>query len=72
MCHCSNPPTQYVKYLFSSTAQLNVLQTLKPLFFFPFPTPVSSHHSKHHITVFSKHQYIRQQYVIATDFEYSN
>ena len=34
--------------------------------FLSIPTAVSSHQLKHHITVFSKHQYIRQQYVIAT------
>ena len=47
ICHCSNPPTQYVKCQFSCTIELNVLQRLKPLFSFPFPTPVSIHHSNH-------------------------
>jgi len=66
MCHCSNPPAQYVKSQFYFIAELNVLQRLKPLFSFPIPTPVSSHQLKHHITAVSKHQNITQQYVIAT------
>jgi len=52
---------------FYCTAQLNVLHKLKPVFSFPIPTPVSSHQLKHHITFFSKHQNIKQQYVIATE-----
>ena len=64
--HCSNPTAQYVKSQFYCTAQLNVLHTLKPLFPFPIPIPVSSHHLKYHIRVSSKYQNIRQQYVIAT------
>jgi hypothetical protein len=66
MCHCSHTPAQYVKSQFYCTAQLNVPHTLKPLFSFPIHTPVSSHQLKQQITIFSKHQNIRQQYVIAT------
>jgi len=61
MCHCSNPPAHYVKCQFYCTAQLNVLQRLKP-------APISRNERKHQITVLSKHQYTRQQCVIATQF----
>ena len=59
MCHCSNPPAQYVKCQFYCTAQLNVLQRLKP-------APISRNERKHQITVFSKHQYTTQQCVMVT------
>jgi len=67
MCHCSNPRAQNVKSQFYCTAELNILQRRKQLFSFQIPTPVSSHQLKHHITVVSKPQNIRQQHVIATE-----
>jgi len=66
MCHCSNATAHCVESLYFSTVELNVLLRLKQLFSFPIPTPVSSHQLKHHITAVSKHQNIREQYVIAT------